>query len=99
MANLTKLPKEKIDQFVASHPEWSVEEGKLVAQYTLATFEDAMQALQKIAVYASELNHHPEIYNIYTTLRFTLSTHDAGDVITEKDVALAGRISDVCSDR
>lgn len=99
MANLTKLPKEKIDQFVASHPEWSIEEGKLVAHYTFASFEDAIQVIQAVASCATELNHHPEICNIYNTLRFTLSTHDAGDVITEKDVALAGRISDMCSDR
>lgn len=99
MVNLTKLPKEKIDQFIAAHSEWSVEEGKLVAHYTFASFEDAIEAIQAVASYATELNHHPEIYNVYTTLRFTLSTHDAGDAITEKDLALAGRISNVCSDR
>ena len=39
------------------------------------------------------MNHHPEIVNVYNRVSFSLSTHDAGGAITERDIGLAARIS------
>ena len=47
----------------------------------------------RVGFEAEEPNHHPEIVNVYNRVSFSLSTHDAGDAITERDIALAGRIS------
>jgi 4a-hydroxytetrahydrobiopterin dehydratase len=38
------------------------------------------------------MNHHPSWSNTYNTVSFSLSTHDAGDVVTEKDHKLAKAI-------
>lgn len=48
--------------------------------------------MNKIAAVATELNHHPTIQNTYSTVELWLSTHDAGDVATEKDKQFAERV-------
>ena len=35
---------------------------------------------------------HPEIFNVYKQGRLTLTTHDAGNTVTEKDYRLAAAI-------
>lgn len=44
---------------------------------------------------ADELNHHPTVAYGYHTLRIETTTHDAGNVVTQLDVALAKRVSDM----
>jgi len=73
-------------------PGWSVEADQLVKTFRLASFRDAMTLIQRVAFEAEELNHHPEIQNIYDRVRFALCTHDAGDIVTDRDLALASRI-------
>lgn len=48
--------------------------------------------MTKIAALAEEQQHHPRWTNVYNRLEIWLSTHDAGDVITEKDRKLAAAI-------
>jgi 4a-hydroxytetrahydrobiopterin dehydratase len=38
------------------------------------------------------MDHHPNWSNVYNTVHISLSTHDAGDVVTEKDHQLARAI-------
>jgi 4a-hydroxytetrahydrobiopterin dehydratase len=45
-----------------------------------------------VALEAEKQEHHPEWINVYNTVSILLSTHDAGDVITEKDRKLAASI-------
>ena len=47
-----------------------------------------------MAIYAEKKDHHPEWFNVYSTVEVTLSTHDAGGV-TNLDLDMAnfqGRI-------
>jgi len=44
---------------------------------------------------AESANHHPELYNVYSTVRIALNTHDAGGKVTQKDVDLARAIEGV----
>jgi 4a-hydroxytetrahydrobiopterin dehydratase len=41
------------------------------------------------------MDHHPEWTNTYNKVSFRLSTHDAGDKVTEKDRKLAKAIDEV----
>ncbi len=45
-----------------------------------------------MAIVAEKQNHHPEIYNVYNKVIISLQTHDAGNVVTEKDHKLAEAI-------
>ena len=48
--------------------------------------------MTRVAMIAEKMNHHPEWTNVWNTVSIRLSTHDAGDVITEKDRKLAAAI-------
>jgi 4a-hydroxytetrahydrobiopterin dehydratase len=41
------------------------------------------------------MNHHPEINWVYNKIKLTLSTHDAGDKITDLDYQLANKINEI----
>jgi 4a-hydroxytetrahydrobiopterin dehydratase len=67
----------------------------LQKDFTFKNFVEAFAAMQKIAFLAEKLNHHPTMTNTYHRLRIELSTHDAGNRITDLDVQLAKEIDDV----
>lgn len=51
--------------------------------------------MTKVAILAEKQNHHPEWTNVFNRLEIRLSTHDAGDVITDKDRRLAAAIDNL----
>ena len=95
MATPKVLAAEEIDAALTALPDWKRDGGAIAAAYTFASFRDALAFIVRVGFEAEELNHHPEIVNVYNRVSFKLSTHDAGDAVTERDIALAGRISAV----
>jgi 4a-hydroxytetrahydrobiopterin dehydratase len=71
---------------------WSHENDKLTKEFGFDNFRDAMAFINRIAFEAEEQVHHPEIFNVYNTVNISLSTHDVGGKVTEKDVKLAKTI-------
>ncbi len=65
------------------------EDNKLKRDFEFDTFIQAFSFLTKVALVAEKANHHPEIHNLYNKVSLSLSTHDAGDTITQKDRDLA----------
>jgi 4a-hydroxytetrahydrobiopterin dehydratase len=72
--------------------EWSQENNRLKKTFKFKDFTDAFGFMTKVAIIAEKMNHHPTWTNTYNTVTFELSTHDAGDVVTEKDRTLAEAI-------
>lgn len=70
---------------------WQTEDNKLYKKFTFKDFEEATIFMNNVASIASELNHHPTIKNTYNTVELWLSTHDAGDIVTDKDKTFAKR--------
>lgn len=71
---------------------WQTEQNRLYNKYTFRDFAEAMEFINKVAAIAEEQNHHPTIKNSWNEVQLWLSTHDEGDVITEKDRDLAAKI-------
>lgn len=71
---------------------WIHENNKLTKEFEFDNFRDAMAFINRIAFEAEEQVHHPEIFNVYNTVNISLSTHDAGGKVTEKDIKLAKTI-------
>jgi 4a-hydroxytetrahydrobiopterin dehydratase len=69
--------------------DWKLENHTLVKTFEFAHFEDAMQFMQRVVPFISETNHHPTWTNTYNKVRVELTTHDAGNSVTEKDWKLA----------
>ena len=71
---------------------WTEENNALYRKFTFKDFSEAFSFMTRVAMEAEKMNHHPEWKNVWNTVEIWLSTHDAGDVVTEKDRKLAGRI-------
>lgn len=69
--------------------DWIIKNNSMSKTYEFKDFDTAMLFMQKAAPLISALNHHPEWSNCYNRVFVLLTTHDAGNVITEKDHALA----------
>lgn len=75
--------------------EFKESNNKLCSKIVLKDFNAAIEFINKLAIIAEQLNHHPTIHNTYNIVELFLSTHDAGDVVTEKDWELAREISKI----
>ncbi len=70
-------------------PGWEIKNNALYRKITFRNFSEAFAFMTQVALQAEKMDHHPLWTNVYNTLEITLSTHDAGDIITEKDHRLA----------
>ena len=66
--------------------------------FVFGSFAAAFGFMAEIALHAEKLDHHPDWTQRFNTVRICLTSHDAGG-LTEKDIALAGRIDAVFSAR
>ncbi len=71
---------------------WKEENNQLTRQFEFADFSAAFAFMTRVAMLAEQHNHHPWWSNVYNKVEIRLSTHDAGDVVTEKDRRLAEAI-------
>ncbi len=74
---------------------WIEENNKLNRTFKFKSFIDAFAFMTKVAFIAEKMNHHPCWTNIYNEVNISLSTHDAGDIITIKDKKLASEIDKI----
>lgn len=72
---------------------WVEEDNKLKATFKFKDFVEAFAFMSKVALVAEKMDHHPNWSNVYNTVTIELSTHDAGNIVTEKDHKLAEAIS------
>ena len=73
-------------------PGWSHEGDKLHRELVFRDFRAAFGFMASVAVAAEAADHHPEWFNVYRTVRIWLTTHEAGNKVTTRDVALAREI-------
>ncbi|MFT4525358.1 MAG: 4a-hydroxytetrahydrobiopterin dehydratase [Granulosicoccus sp.] len=71
---------------------WEEKDNKLVAKFDFKDFVEAFSFMTKVALVAEKMNHHPEWTNVYNSVEIKLSTHDAGNIVTESDHQLATQI-------
>jgi 4a-hydroxytetrahydrobiopterin dehydratase len=71
---------------------WKETKNKLHKKFEFKNFSEAFAFMTRVALAAEKMDHHPEWKNVWNTVEFWLSTHDAGDIVTEKDKKLASKI-------
>jgi 4a-hydroxytetrahydrobiopterin dehydratase len=71
---------------------WLEENNRLKKVFKFKDFKEAFGFMTKVALVAEKMDHHPTWTNTWNTVSIELSTHDAGDVVTEKDRKLANAI-------
>ena len=71
---------------------WKEANNKLYRKFEFANFSEAFGFMTRVALAAERMNHHPLWTNVYNNVEIWLSTHDAGDIVTDKDKKLAEKI-------
>jgi 4a-hydroxytetrahydrobiopterin dehydratase len=71
---------------------WQEKDNSLYRKLEFKDFNEAFGFMSRVAMIAEKMNHHPKWTNVWNTVELWLSTHDAGDIVTEKDQKLAEKI-------
>ncbi len=71
---------------------WTEDNNKLYKKFSFKNFSEAFAFMTRVAIEAEKMDHHPYWSNVYNTVEIWLNTHDAGDVVTEKDWTLSKKI-------
>ena len=71
---------------------WEEIDNKLYRKFEFNDFSEAFAFITRVALAAEKMNHHPLWTNVFNSVEMWLSTHDAGDVVTDKDKKLAAKI-------
>jgi 4a-hydroxytetrahydrobiopterin dehydratase len=71
---------------------WQEIDNALYRKFSFRDFDEAFAFMEKVAVVARQQDHHPRWQNSWNTVEIWLSTHSAGDMVTDKDRQLAAAI-------
>lgn len=72
---------------------WNESDNKLYRSFTFGDFSEAFAFMVRVAILAESQNHHPTWKNEYNKVEIWLTTHDAGNRVTNKDQKLAESIN------
>jgi 4a-hydroxytetrahydrobiopterin dehydratase len=74
---------------------WKEENNRLVRTFKFQDFKEAFGFMTRVALVAEKMDHHPNWSNVYNTVTIELTTHDAGNMVTDKDRKLANAIDQI----
>jgi len=74
---------------------WKEEDNKLHKKFEFKDFSEAFAFMTRVALAAEKMDHHPKWTNEYNKVEMWLSSHDAGDIVTEKDKKLSAIIDKI----
>jgi len=78
---------------VAAPRGWEHDDDMLKRDFEFTDFVAAFGFMSSVALLAEKADHHPNWYNVYNKVSIALTSHDAGNTVTQKDVALAEAIN------
>lgn len=93
-----KLGDAEIQEALKTLEGWQVVDGKLHRVYRFKDFVEAMGFMASGAMIVHQLDHHPEWFNVYNTVRVDIVTHSIGG-ISPADVDLACRLHELAGRR
>jgi 4a-hydroxytetrahydrobiopterin dehydratase len=71
---------------------WTERDGALHQQFEFGDFSEAFAFMTRVALIAEKKNHHPDWSNSWNKVSITLTSHDAGNVVTDRDREVAAAI-------
>jgi 4a-hydroxytetrahydrobiopterin dehydratase len=88
------LDQAVVDEWLAKHPSWRIDEGHLVREIVTRDYPSSVRLLGAQIDLAETLDHHPIVTLGYRTLRFELWTHDR-DGLTRLDLDYAQGLDEI----
>ena len=74
---------------------WEEKDNTLQRTIVFKDFKQAFSFMTRVALLAEQMDHHPNWSNVYNSVTIHLSTHDAGNIVTEKDRNMAKKIDEL----
>ena len=71
---------------------WEEKDNTLYRKFEFRNFSEAFAFMTRVALEAEKMDHHPVWTNVYNTVEIRLSTHSAGNIVTDKDRKLSKKI-------
>lgn len=78
---------------------WKEENNTLYKKFEFNNFSEAFAFMTRVAIAAEKANHHPLWTNVYNKVEIWLNTHDAGDIVTDKDRKLSKVIDEIAGSK
>lgn len=90
---IAPLNPEQRSHMLSQLQGWSIHPSRDAIQkhFTFADFNAAWGFMNRVALEAERMNHHPEWSNVWNRVEVVLTTHDVGGLST-LDVRMAGHI-------
>ena len=74
---------------------WTEKNNQLQRSFEFKDFVHAFAFMTRVAFVAEKMNHHPNWNNVWNKVDISLNTHDAGDIVTDKDRKLSEAIDKI----
>ena len=74
---------------------WEERDGALHREFSFADFSEAFAFMTRVAFIAEKHDHHPNWSNVYNRVSISLTSHDAGNTVTDRDRTMAAAIDDL----
>ncbi len=90
---ISELDVKSREEALLSLSNWTyIEDKKGIKRiFKFDDFVSAFGFMSKVAILAEKADHHPEWFNVYSTVDILLTTHDAGG-LSKRDIDLAQKI-------
>lgn len=89
-----KLSESEIKSAISNLDDWALKDSKLHRSFKFSNFVEAFTFMTAVALNAEKIDHHPEWFNVYNTVKIDLMTHDV-DGISDYDIKLANLINNI----
>jgi len=95
---MNKISSSDIQNHLQDLQGWEKVEGRdaIHKTFKFGDFKEAWRFMSAVALYAEEINHHPEWFNVYNKVEVTLSTHDVGG-LSDLDIKMAKKMNSIVS--
>jgi 4a-hydroxytetrahydrobiopterin dehydratase len=95
--SIPKLTEFQVESGLKNLLGWQRRGGSITQEFHFESFPEGIAFVDRVAVIAESVQHHPDIEIHYTRVRFTLTTHDSGG-LTQADLDVAAAISAATSE-
>jgi 4a-hydroxytetrahydrobiopterin dehydratase len=89
-----KLSGSEIESAISTLEAWTIKDSKLHRSFKFGNFVEAFTFMTEVALHAEKMDHHPEWFNVYNTVKIDLMTHDVNG-ISDYDIKLANLINSI----
>lgn len=86
------LSEAEIQSALADLDGWTYTDGRISKTYTLPNYPAGLGFATAVGMMCEGMNHHPDMSIGYKKVTVTFTTHDDGNVVTQKDVDAAKKI-------